>query len=107
MKDVRCPVLKSQVKATLFSFSERAFLLNRNFLEQLAQLVSATSSMLTKRTILFISDGFNRFPGQELYSILRGYGVNDPTFKFDPRDLRPRLDGILKLALRYDVRLHP
>lgn len=106
IKDIKCPVWKSEVESTLLSFSERAAILNQNFLQQLKQLVGAMTSMPTKRTVLFISDGFNRFPGQELYSILKAYSVNDPSLKFDPRDLQPDLDRILSLAVGYDVRFY-
>jgi VWFA-related protein len=98
--------LKGQVAADLFSFSERAAILNQNFLEQLTQLVSAMSTMPTRRTVVFLSDGFNRFPGQELYSILKAYGVNDLNLKFNAHDLQPQLDAILRLAVHYDVRFY-
>jgi VWFA-related protein len=103
---IGCPALKGQVEADLFSFSERASTLNENFLRQLKQLVSAMSTMPTRRTVVFLSDGFNRFPGQELYSILKAYGVNGLNLKFDAHDLQPELEGILRLAVRYDVRFY-
>jgi VWFA-related protein len=94
------------VRSDLFSFSERASALNQNFLQQLTQIVSVMSTMPTRRTVVFLSDGFNRFPGQELYSILKAYGVNDSSFKFNPHDLQPQLEAILKLAVRYDIRFY-
>ena len=106
MANILCPTWKAQVKATVFSFSERTALLNQEFLQQLRQLVGAMSTMPTKRTVLFISDGFNRFPGQELYGILKVYGVSDPELKFNPQDLQPQLDAILKLAVRDDTRFY-
>jgi VWFA-related protein len=101
-----CPTLKGQVTAAVLSFSERAASLNLSFLEHLTQLVTATASMPTKRTILFVSDGFNRFPGQEFYNILRVYSVGDLNLKFNPRDLQPQLNAILKLAVDYDIRFY-
>ena len=101
-----CPALKAQVRSDLFSFSERASALNQNFLQQLTQIVSVMSTMPTRRTVVFLSDGFNRFPGQELYSILKAYGVNDSSFKFNPHDLQPQLEALLKLAVRYDIRFY-
>jgi VWFA-related protein len=103
---IGCPAYKGQVAADLFSFSERASILNENFLQQLKQLVSAMSTMPTRRTVVFLSDGFNRFPGQELYSILKAYGVNDLNLKFNAHDLQPELEGILRLAVRNDVRFY-
>ena len=101
-----CPTLKAQVASELFSFTERAFVLNRNFLQQLTKLVSAMATMPTRRTVVFLSDGFNRFPGQDLYSVLRAFGVTDANFKFNPHDLQPELEAILKLAARFDVRFY-
>jgi VWFA-related protein len=104
MKDMGCPGLKAQVKSEVLSFPERAAILNRNFLQQLSELVHAMASMPTRRTVIFFSDGFNRFAGQEFYDILRAFGANDASLKFNPRDLQPQLDSILKLAMRWDVR---
>ena len=101
-----CGPLKQQVQAAIVSFPERMSVLNQNFLQQLAQLVSATASMPTKRTVLFISDGFNRFAGQELSTILQAHDVGDPSLKFNPWDMQPQLDGILKLAVRANVRFY-
>jgi hypothetical protein len=64
------------------------------------------SSMPTKRTVLFISDGFNRFAGQELTAILRAYYVGDPSLTFNARDLQPRVNELLKLAVRDNVRFY-
>ncbi len=101
-----CGFLKAQVQATVATFPDRMLILNQNFLQQLARLVNATSSMPTKRTVLFISDGFNRFAGQELYAILQANEVADPSLKFNPRDLQPELDKILKQAVQANIRFY-
>ncbi len=101
-----CPGLKGQVKAALVGFSERMFALDRNFLQELMQSVNAMASMPTKRTVLFISDGFNRFPGEELYTILRNSNVGDSSLEFNPHDLQPQLNAVLRLAVRYDIRFY-
>ena len=62
--------------------------------------------MPTKRTILFVSGGFNRFPGQEFSNILQAYSVGDLNLKFNPRDLQPQLNAILKLAVSYNIRFY-
>jgi VWFA-related protein len=103
---IGCPGLKGQVRADLLTYAERASGLNQNFLQQLTQLVSAMSTMPTRRTVVFLSDGFNRFAGQELYGVLKAYGVGDTSFKFNSHDLQPQLDGILKLAVRHDIRFY-
>jgi VWFA-related protein len=101
-----CLAYKAQIQAFLLSFGERTYMLNQNFLHQMTGLVSATASMPTTRTIIFISDGFNRFPGRELNGILEGYGPKDRRFVFNPRDTEPELQSVLKLATRYDVKFY-
>ena len=66
---------KEQIQQFLTNYEERAFSLNRQFLRQLEQIVRATASMATSHMIIFISDGFNRFPGRELYGMLQGLGI--------------------------------
>jgi VWFA-related protein len=59
------------------------------------------------RTIVFISDGFNRIPGRELYSVLRdGYGVRDRSIQFSSQDTQPQMEAILKLSTRYDIKFY-
>lgn len=101
-----CPAEKAQAQQYLLSFGERAAVLNENFLEQLEQIVHGVARIPTYRTIVFLSDGFNRFPGRELYGIMNGYGPKDRSFQFNPRDLQPDLDKVLKVAERYDVRFY-
>jgi VWFA-related protein len=62
--------------------------------------------MPTSHTIVFISDGFNRFAGRELYTIMDGYGPRDRSFQFNPRDTADPLQSVLKLAVRYDVKFY-
>ncbi len=57
MNHPMCRALKAQVQAALFSFSERASMLNRTFLEQVLEAVRAMASVPTTRTVVFISDG--------------------------------------------------
>jgi VWFA-related protein len=38
--------------------------------------------------------------------MLKGFGPKDHSFEFNPRDLQPQLDQVLKLAVRYDVRFY-
>ena len=101
-----CPSIKSMVKGALLSFGERSYGLNQTFLRQLAEVVKATAAMPTTRTVIFISDGFNRIPGRELYSILQGFQPRDHSFEFSPRDNGPDIENILKLATRYDVKFY-
>ncbi len=101
-----CAGLKQQVEASALSFPNRAYVTNRGFLDQLRALVTAMTTMPTRRTVLLLSDGFNRFAGQEFYDILQSFHVADSSLKFNARDLQPELERILRLAVRYDVRFY-
>ena len=102
----QCASFQSKVQAALLSFDERMYALNQNFLLTLKELVRATATMPTARTIIFISDGFNRFPGRDLYTVLRGFAPKDRIFEDHSRDTQPELENILKLATKYDVKFY-
>jgi len=97
---------KPQVQGFLNISADRALSLNREFLRELEGIVRATADMPTSRTILFISDGFNRFAGRELYAILQGHGVREGIFTWNWRDTQPELDAVLKIATKYDVKFY-
>jgi len=101
-----CSGAKSRVQLFLNSFGERNAVLDQNFLLALRNLVGAIATMPTTRTVVFISDGFNRFPGRELYSVMDGFGPKDRSFEFNPRDTSDGLQSVLKLAVRYDVKFY-
>ena len=101
-----CSDAKGQLRSYLTSSGGRTAVLNKNFLKGLTALVKATTSMPTTRTVVFISDGFNRFPGRELYAVMDGYGPKDRSFEFNPRDEQDQLQNVLAVALRYDVRFY-
>jgi len=102
----QCSAAKSRAQTFLTSFAQRTFFQNQQFLRQLAEIIRATASMPTSRTVIFISDGFNRFSGRELYSILMGYGPRDRSFQFPSLDTQPELDTILKVATKSDVKFY-
>jgi VWFA-related protein len=101
-----CSAAKARAQLSLTSFGERTSALNKNFLAGLTEIVRATANMPTTRTIIFISDGFNRFPGRELYGIMDGFGPRDRSFQFNPLDSQAPLESIVKLAVRYDVKFY-
>jgi VWFA-related protein len=101
-----CSGVKARAQLSLTSFGERTYALNQNFLAGLTELVRATANMPTTRTIIFISDGFNRFPGRELYGIMDGFSPRDKSFQFNPRDSNAPLETVVKLAVRYDVKFY-
>ena len=101
-----CPAAKSRVQMFLTSFAERTFLLNQQFLRQLSQIVKAIADMPTSRTIIFISDGFNRFSGRQLDRLLMGYGPTDRSFQFPSLDTQRELEAVLKVATKQGVRFY-
>ena len=102
----QCASFQSKIQAVLLSYDERMYALNQSFLLTLKELVRATATMPTARTIIFISDGFNRFPGRDLYTVLRGFAPKDHIFEDHSRDTEPELQNILKLATKYDVKFY-
>ena len=59
------------------------------------------------RTIILISDGFNRFPGRELYGIMDGFGPStNRMIQFNPHDQEAPLQVVLKLAVQYNVKFY-
>ena len=101
-----CDFNKGRVRGFLLRSSERAFLLDQSFLRQLRQLVEAIAGMPTTHTVIFVSDGFNRFPGRELYQIMQGFEPRDRSLMSNSRDNQSQLDSVLKLASAKDVKFY-
>ena len=101
-----CFAARERLRGFLMRSGGRTAVLNQNFLAGLQQLVLSTASMPTARTIIFLSDGFNRYPGRELYAIMQGYAPRDRTFEFNPQDTDSFLRPVLKAAARYDVKFY-
>jgi VWFA-related protein len=101
-----CAGAKAEVQASLLRFGTRTLILNQIFLRGLEKLVAAMTSMPTTRTIVFISDGFNRQPGNELYAILQASSPGDKNFGFNPLDTQSLLNKVIRLAVANDVRFY-
>lgn len=101
-----CPGAKGQVQSALLRFGQRTLGLNQTFLRELNQVVAATGSMPTTRTIVFISDGFNRQPGNELYAIVEAADPGARDFGFNPQNTEDLLQNVIRLAVRNDVRFY-
>ncbi|HEY1947576.1 MAG TPA: VWA domain-containing protein [Bryobacteraceae bacterium] len=97
------PDLKHQVEMFITSRAERTAILTRNFQQALKNVINATASIPTQRTIVLISDGFNLVPGRELVGIARAYFPEDPEFRFTERDTQPQLNELLRLAQKNNV----
>jgi VWFA-related protein len=103
---MQCPALKGRVLSQLYSFAERASVLDGFFIRELKEAVTAMSRMPTERTVLLLSDGFSRFPGEELYAVLRDNNVADLNLRMNPHDLQPQVNAVLMLAEKFDVRFY-
>src|SRR5262249_17224875 len=101
----RCPETKARVQAFLTSFTERTFILNQQFLKIISSVLNALASMPTSRTVIFLSNGFNRFPGREVSGILTGYGPKEQ-FQYNPHDTQPDLDAVLKIATANNIKFY-
>ena len=101
-----CTGIKARVSGFLLNFRQRTSVSDLNFLLSTNRLVEAITNMPTTRTIIFISDGFNRFAGSELHGIMQGYAPRDRGLVFHPEDTQPQLERVIKLAVRYDVKFY-
>jgi VWFA-related protein len=101
-----CPSAKASIMAFLTMSGERTAILDHNFLNSLSELLKATTSMPTTRTVIFVSDGFNRFPGRELYAVMDGFGPTGNMSQFNPRSTGNELESLVRLAVRYDVKFY-
>jgi VWFA-related protein len=101
-----CAGARADVQASLLRFGTRTMILNQNFLRGLGKVVAAMTSMPTTRTIVFISDGFNRQPGNELYSTLQASSPGDKSFEFNPFDTQDLMNKVIQLAVANDVRFY-
>jgi len=98
--------LKHQVQMFITSRAERTAILTRIFQQELKNIIDATASIPTQRTIVLISDGFNLVPGRELIGIARAYFPEEPQFRFTERDTQPQLNELLRLAQKNNVVVH-
>lgn len=103
-----CAGAREQVRSSLMRYSSRALVLNQRFLRGLDKVVGAMVSMPTIRTVILISDGFNRQPGNELYAILRAYTPGNRSFELNPfdTDTQDLLNGIIRIATTNNVRFY-
>ncbi len=101
-----CGARSNAVQQFLNASSARTWALTENFLGSIDQMVAALAGMPGSRTVLFISDGWNRFPGRDLYTILTSFGPLDGSIQLNPRDTQDRFQAMLKNAVRDDVRFY-
>ena len=98
-----CPGARANVQMFFQSNANRTLMLNERFLAGLNRLVAAIASMPTTRTIVFISDGFERAPGNELYAMMQAFGARDSTLTLTPVDTQGLLDKVIRLAVQNNV----
>jgi len=98
-----CPGARANVQMFFQSNENRTLMMNERFLAGLNRLVAAIASMPTTRTIVFISDGFERAPGNELYAMVQAFGARDSTLSLTPVDTQNLLDKVIRLAIQNNV----
>jgi VWFA-related protein len=82
---------------------ERTALL-RSFLRDLRALVEQVARQPGKRTLVFVSDGFNLRPGRDLFGIMAAYSRDQGTLLKNPGDyMGPEMHEIVRLATARDV----
>ena len=78
--------------------------LMRSFLHDLWTLVEQASNQSGKRTLVFVSDGFNLRPGRDLFGMMAAYAGNPEELLHNPVGrLEPELEAIVRLASSRDV----
>lgn len=101
-----CADAQARLQGYLLRSGERTRILDQNFYHALRQVVAGIGRMPTARTVVFISDGFNRFPGRELYSVMSGFAPKDHRFESNPRDTNDYLQNVLRIAINENVRFY-
>jgi VWFA-related protein len=78
--------------------------LTRSFLHDLLTLVEQLSVQHGKRTLVFVSDGFNLRPGRDLFGLMAAYAGDPGELLHDPAgSLEPELQAIIRLAASRNV----
>lgn len=103
---VWCSARTSAVQSMLTQLGERALVLDKEFLRLLEGQLQSMARVPSSRVAVFISDGFNRFAGQEFFAILQGFGARDRSFIFNAQDLQPELETVLKEAVASNTRFY-
>ncbi len=101
-----CSARTASVQQFLNASAERTWMITQNFLAGLDQIVSTLGSMPGSRTVLFLSDGWNRYPGRDLYTILTSYGPVNQSFELNPRDTASQFAAVLRHAVSHNVKFY-
>jgi VWFA-related protein len=99
-----CDAERQQIRNELEARADQFTAYGKSFLAGVRAVVEELAKVAARRTLILVSDGFELFPGKEMYATAAGYLPNSPYFKFDPaRSLQPALDEILKIATARDI----
>jgi VWFA-related protein len=83
--------------------SERS-VLTRAFLQNLRHVVEGMGKTPGKRTLVFVSDGFNTHPGRDLFGLIASYTRNPSALMNGSiNDAEPQIQDILRAAWERDV----
>jgi len=76
----------------------------RGFLRNLRALVEQVARQPGKRTLVFVSDGFNLRPGRDLFGIMAAYSRDQGILLKNPGDyMGPEMHEVVRLATARDV----
>jgi VWFA-related protein len=102
--DQVCSGKLQQLEIWAGSAAQERSAMTRDFLHNLRALVEHLAKSPGKRILIFVSDGFNRRPGRDLFGMIAAYiGNPSEVLKSTGDDVEPELQEILRLATARDV----
>ena len=99
-----CSGKLEQLEIWAGSAAQERSAMTRDFLHNLRDLVEQLARTPGKRILIFVSDGFNRWPGRDLFGMIAAY-IGNPSelLKSTGDDVEPEVQEILRLATARDV----
>jgi VWFA-related protein len=99
-----CEGKLQQIEMWAGATAEERSALTRAFLQNLRLLVDRIGQTPGKRTIVFVSDGFNTHPGRDLFGLIAAYTRNYSVLMNNSiNDAEPQIQDILRVAWAHDV----
>ena len=92
------------IEAWADAHSEQRRFLTVNFLTDLRGRVERLGEVPGKRTIIYVSDGFNVQPGRELFGLIAAYtGSQSVLIENTAKEVEPEIQQIVRSAQRRDI----
>ena len=102
-----CQGRLGQIEMWASSAAEERTMLERQLLAQLGALTARLATFPGKRTLVFISDGFNMRPGRELFGMMAAELENPAELQNNPGDpLNAWVESLLQRANANDVSIY-